>query len=385
MLPMPPPSTQKAGFRPISFLLDDQSLGVSPPRAFVDLLIRPEELTRTDLSRATVNQTFGGAWVDNFGPGIPQITISGHTGWRRDEVTGEDGEGRFAQLKEQVFDEWHASRARNIRTGLDPDLVRLIFTDALDSFSVAVVPMQFVLRRNKRQPLLMQYQIQMLVVDDAAFPTFTDEGFIDPEAMEAAGLDSLEFSTDLMVESIPSLDGLLDASLAGPMGAFMAQSGALFGSIRGVLAAGTEAVGAVLNVATMAAQVGANVFQTVASIAAIPQMIKAELMSIAAMFTNILCVLRNALNRRLFVADYADLYGASNCSSTFGGSPISPLAGTNAFELVVPAPGNLPYALSQPAQQAMASIAVGDVVLNPMSVPDLSANMRVVSGGFFAL
>ena len=50
--------------------------------AQIGLVIRPEELTRTDPSRINDTRTLGGAWSDNFGEGLSSLTISGHTGWR---------------------------------------------------------------------------------------------------------------------------------------------------------------------------------------------------------------------------------------------------------------------------------------------------------------
>ena len=77
-----PPKSQKAGDRPISFVLAEYSKSDIQEYKFV---IRPEELSRMDPSRVTVHQTLGGerlGWADDFGQGLPTINISGHTGWR---------------------------------------------------------------------------------------------------------------------------------------------------------------------------------------------------------------------------------------------------------------------------------------------------------------
>src|SRR5277367_3573779 len=83
--PTPPPS-QKVGSAPISFIFIDGSIP-APNTWTLNLVIRPEELTRTDPSRMTVQQTLGGAWADDFGPGLGSINISGTTGWRMNEIT----------------------------------------------------------------------------------------------------------------------------------------------------------------------------------------------------------------------------------------------------------------------------------------------------------
>ena len=78
--PGPAPTDQRAGVRPIVFVLDDrQSLEA------VTLPIRPEDLSRMESSRSTVHQTLGqdtAGWVDSFGAALPTCTISGNSWWR---------------------------------------------------------------------------------------------------------------------------------------------------------------------------------------------------------------------------------------------------------------------------------------------------------------
>ena len=64
---MTAPTSQKAGVRPISFVLVDGNAGTT---VSISLSIRPEDLTRTEPTTATAQRTLGGAWVDNFGPGM---------------------------------------------------------------------------------------------------------------------------------------------------------------------------------------------------------------------------------------------------------------------------------------------------------------------------
>src|SRR3546814_6347174 len=188
-----PPASQKADVRPISFMLDDLAFG-TPPTS-VDLAIRPEDLTRGDPSRMDVQQTLGGAWADNFGPGIPTINISGHTGWRRLVGSIGDGEARFQNLKSTVFDQWHLKRRDAVQAGRDPDLVQLVFSDALDGFTVVVAPMNFTLRRSKSRPLLYQYPIPLTVLDQNVNQTsFLSHIGLDDGPPEPPGRDSLTAS-----------------------------------------------------------------------------------------------------------------------------------------------------------------------------------------------
>ena len=120
------PISQKAGDRPITFGLVDASVP-SSQIITLDMVIRPEELTRTDVSRATVQQTLGGGWVDDFGPGLATINISGTTGWRMNAAAqgnaAIDGVDQFAKLKTQTFTGWHKRRNDAVKAGKDPKLV----------------------------------------------------------------------------------------------------------------------------------------------------------------------------------------------------------------------------------------------------------------------
>lgn len=386
-------ASQKAGDRPISFLLDNQS--EPEPLAFVDLVIRPEELTWTESSRATVNQTLAGAWVDNFGPNIPSITISGHTGWRAMGPTDEDGLDRFQSLHDNVFTRWHEQRQRNIDDGLDPNLVRLIFSDALDDRSVVVMPQTFVLRRSRSRPLLVQFQISLVVLDEEIEgPTVVSEfGFDDgdnsdnEDAIQEAGLESLDVSMEMISSQIPSIGALVSPALAFPVAAFMEQSTQVFGAVGGLLAGGIGiGVGIglpreVIGVAQGVAMAGMNVFRTLASVPGIPQFAQAGLMGIAGAFANVFCVLQNAFGGGLFFQDYSLLYGASNCSSTSGGRPISVFAGVNPFYDVVPMGGPLPIAISAAASVGLASMVSMDAVLSPMDTDVLGSTLRTVTAG----
>lgn len=382
MLVTSPPSSQKADFRPISFVLDDQTTG-SPPVS-VNLAIRPEDLTRSDRSRLNVQQTLGGAWGDNFGPGIPLINISGTTGWRRGVSDGLDGPERFKQLYDQVYSLWHQRRKAAIAAGKDPDLVQLVFADALDNFAVVVAPDTFVLRRSKSRPLMCQYQIAMTVldqnVDQAAYLQFGGNQ-IDAAIKQATGLDSLTDSINSLTATIQGISAAIDATLVAPTQEFMNETARLYGAVRGAITAGTGIAGQLISVAQMTARAGINVFRTFAAVANIPTQAKSLLMQVVGAYTNIWCVLRNALNQQIHYPDYSPLFGASNCSSTSGGRPISILSGQNPFYSVVPTQEPLPVQISQTAQNNLSVLASNDPVLSPMSTAEIGAALTQVTNG----
>lgn len=382
MLATSPPSSQKADFRPISFVLDDQTTG-SPPVS-VNLAIRPEDLTRSDPSRLNVQQTLGGAWGDNFGPGIPQITISGTTGWRRGLSDGLDGSDRFTQLYEQVYSGWHQRRKDAVAAGKDPDKVQLVFADALDNFAVVVAPNQFVLRRSKSRPLMFQYQIAMTVldqnIDQAAFLQFGGNQ-IDAAIQQSTGLDSLTDSINSLTGYIQGISAAIDATLVAPVQSFMNQTARLYGAVSGAIAAGAGIAGQLISVAQMTARAGINIFRTFAAVASIPTLSKALLMQVVGAYTNIWCVLRNALNQQIYYPDYSPLFGSSNCSSTSGGRPISILSNDNPFYSVVPTQPALPVKISQVAQNNLSVLASNDPVLSPMSTSSIGSALTQITNG----
>lgn len=382
MLATSPPSSQKAEYRPISFVLDDQASG-APPFG-INLAIRPEDLTRSDPSRLNVQQTLGGAWADNFGPGVPQITISGHTGWRRGAADGLDGETRFMQLYEQVFTGWHARRAAAVAAGQDPDLVQLVFADALDNFAVVVSPGNFVLRRSRSRPLLCQYQIAMTVldqnIDQLAYLQYGG-GLLDADMMEALGLDSLTNSINELTGLIGDVSNFVSGTLVAPVRGFMNQTARLYGAVRGAIAAGDGIAGQLISVAQSTAKAGINLFRTMAAVASIPGQVKARLMQVVGAYTNIWCVLNNSLRQKIYYPDYSPLFGSSNCSSTSGGRPSSQLSGQNPFYSVVPTQRALPVQINAAAQSGLTQLANADPVLAPMSTAALGGAVTNVATG----
>jgi len=382
-----PPSSQKASERPISFLLSGGGASAS-----VDLVIRPEDLSRTDVSRLSVQQTLGeSAWADNFGPGLPSITISGHTGWRRTESSNDDGLARFTALHSTVFSQWHSRRKQMASTGQDPDNVRLIFVDTLDGIAEVVAPLNFALRRSKSRPLLAQYQLAMTVLNQPidgppislglAAGYLGRSGDLGAGVLEGLGIESLTASIDRITGYIDQIRAGIDSTLLAPVRSFMYQTARLYGSVRGLISAGSSIAGSVIRIAQTVTQAGVNVFRTLAAVASIPQLAKQQLMSIAGAYSNILCVLRNALRQQRYYQDYSDVYGSSNCSSTAGGRPISSLAGENPFYRMVPTSQPLPVTMTPSAQSSVLAMASSDPVLAPMSTASLGANLTNVQGG----
>lgn len=385
---IPAPSSQKADVRPISFMLvDPTSPQIISQAQTITLAIRPEELTRTDPSRLSVHQTLGGAWQDNFGPGIATISITGHTGWHRTQEGTQtpDGVDRWIALRKLIYVDWHARKQNAIKAGRDPDQVQLIFADALDQITSVVALPVVVLRRSKARPLLYQYQISMTVLSDIVgnpAPGATTPQFItnSPSDLQNASLTSAGISIGRITALASSIASAIDSTLLPLVTTFMLTTSALYNAVTTAVGSASAAVSGLTSVAHVTAQVGLNVFRTVAA-ATNGTFEKATIMEVAAEYSNMLCLLVNGFNQQLFYEDYLALYGSSNCSSTNGGSPPSAYANKNPFLAVVPTNPLLPVTLSTDALTAMHAVAANDPVLSPFTTAQLVGYLTSINSG----
>lgn len=382
-----PPSSQTAGDRPIAFLLDDRD-GIGSPVEPVTLNVRPEALTRQDSSRAAVQQTLGGAWVDSFGAGIPTISISGHTGWRRSvgssqQSAAEDGEARFLRLRDTVFDQWHARRLAAVKSGRDPNNVQLIFADALDGITSVVVPQGFVLQRSRSRPLLMQYQISLIAVSDTLGRASSETALIGAfgDVLSSLGLTSLADSLARIETLAKDVTKFVDTTIGVPVKGFVALTSSVYKQVDKAVRSVDGVASSLIGVAQDISRAGANVFRSIGAIVSLPQRAVALMAQIAAAYTGAFCVLRNALKGVAKYDDFDDLYGASNCSSTSGGRSISPHSLTNTLASILPAAAAPIVSITSAAQSTLRYVARADVVLAPLSVTSLTSSLQAINGG----
>jgi hypothetical protein len=391
-MPVAPPSPQDSGARPISFVLvdnNDPSGPINITRA-VNLYIRPEDLTRSDSSRLNAQQTLGNTiWADNFGRGMPTINISGHTGWRRPTgqyVTGGDGVDRFKKLKDQVFTQWHALRQLAIKSGNDPDAsIQLQFVDQLDQFACLVAPLSFVLRRSRARPLLMQYQISMIVLSEqiASPPSAAVKGLTGPQKT-ATALNSILDSIRKITAALAQVRAFIDSSIVTPIANFMQQTAVLFSAVMTAVNSVQGVTDSLIAVARLTAQCGVNIFRSLAAVAGLPSFIKGQIMEVAGAFSNVLCVIENVFRQQLLYPAYDPLFGSSNCSSTSGGRPPSALAGLNPFQYTHPQQVPDAVVASTQAQSVMHAMASTDIVRTPPTLAQIGATAGAASVGIRA-
>lgn len=356
------PSSQKAQDRPIAFTLHDEARN-TPPQIF-PLIIRPEDLTRNEPSRLSVQQTLGGAWADEWGVGVASVSLSGTTGWRG-AGEGKDGFWQFQELHKTVFKRYHELRAEVAAAGLDPAKVKLIFSDGLDDFTWNVAPQNFVLKRNRTRPLLSQYQIQLVKKGDQKQGSKGSFGKLD------VGLLSLDSSIRAINEFAGSIRGQV-ASALGPtkagVEALARKSASALENVQRLAKAGIDGVitvaAPVMEIAQALTKAASNVLRMAATAQGIPSSVRVIFMRVAGEFTNAYCLLRNVFRSRGMLPTYNGLYGASYCSSTAGGSPMSPYVGENVFPMLFPATAS-PVSMTANAEKALGELAGVDPIKPP--------------------
>lgn len=384
---------QKAQTRPISFLFHNTATGAPPVK--LDLVIRPEELARPEPSRAQVNQTLGGAWLDSWGAGVPTVNISGTTGWG--QGNRKNGLEEFKRLHDLIFTRWHQEREAAIRNGYDPDKVKLIFCDDLDEFTWVAAPMNFNLRRSRSRPLLSQYQVGLTWVADGIEDRKTAEKAIaDLAAAQALKkplgfLDKVKASLASALAKIKSFVATVRSKIAAVLGPiqqaiadFTELTATVLGFVQDVIKEGmsvvTDVTGSLINMASNLCRAASNVTNMVQSVMSIPTMLKSEFSRVSSAFTNAFCVLKNGFKSNRRLADYGDLYGSSICSSTAGGRQISPYDISNPFPVLLPLQPAITQ-VSSAASQAVDRLAGMDLIQAPPALSDVRADMSAINNG----
>ena len=352
----------------------------------VNMNIRPEDLTRIEPHRGTVQQTLGGAWMDSFGPGVSKVNISGTTGWRGS--AGEDGVAIFKKLNDTVFNSWFEKRQQAILKGVDPNNVRLIFADLLDDFVYVVSPDSFVLRRNKARPLLMQYQISMTVLSedlddlkDSLRPPaiLPDSGIAIPAALKQLReiLAKIRGWAKDIAKFISGTIGVVAKAFMELTASVLAVVVETVESLKGSIDIVAESL---LSVASDLAQAGWNIMSAIMQVRSLADYAKMRAMEVSAAFSYAWCLLSNAFNQPKMYQTYTDWYGASNCSALNGGSPPSPLRFENPFYRMSTPSSAVPISQSTDARQSLASLTSIDT-MSPPSLVAVEADMASVTAG----
>lgn len=133
------------------------------------LIINPQELSMQEPTRQTIINTIGGAYVDDFGRGLPTVTISGHTGWRLKPMpdgTGlQDGWQAFKSLRNNIF-RYFTDSKDPIRSFLRNPYYQLRWYNWAHDEYYLIQPTEFDLQQSVSEPLLYQYTFSFTCVYD---------------------------------------------------------------------------------------------------------------------------------------------------------------------------------------------------------------------------
>jgi len=376
------PQSQKAGDKPITFVVDDRSGNTHDE---MTLLIRPEELSIGFPSRLTVNQTLGGGWADSFGVGLEEGTFAGTTGWR---ATSDDSGGteRMIKLKRMVLDDWHNKRAAAIARGDDPIKVKLFLLDNLNDLWREIAPRQFELKRSKSRPLLSQYRFSFVTLSrdmtGAVLPAAIggDSTFLGSILGKVGSwIDSFNASINAITAKIKQVYQWVDKNIVAPVKAFVAKTQALLTTVRNAVSAGMGVIRQLGSVVSLATKAVSNVLSAASLVIGLPNTAKATIMGVVREFTNLTCLVKNA-RRALTYEDYSDIYGASNCSSTAGGKSVSIYSGKNTFQ-AISTTASSGYRLTQQAASSLTALANTDLVTTALPASSIASHLTAINNG----
>lgn len=371
-------NSQKADACPIGFRLEPLS---GSAETFV-LPIRPEDLSYNGSRMQAALQTLDGAFLDDFGKNLTQIQIAGHTGWGQGKA--QPGDVQFFKLLAIAWNRWGEERKLALQQGRDPSVVKLILVDTLNKMCVEVAPGQFSLKRSRARPLLYLYQMQMTQLGPSTRPATPDAlNLTSSPGGVLAGLKSLVQTVNQVANAITQVKGFVDQATTYPLAGIMSLANGSMNSVLGMVGLDgviTPQASQMVGVAGDLVYATRNVLQSY-SAAVNPSGYQAQqLSSTASACLDAYCVLTNTMKPTETYPDYTGLYGASSCSSTVGGSPISAYAAINPWTVVGPTVDSV-AAITPAARQALNDLKATDPVLAPLSIAQLQAKMATVVQG----
>lgn len=120
--------------------------------------INPESYDIKIPSRLNLVYTKAGAFIDLFGEGVKEISISGTTGLKANTDDSEHGYKKFLQLKALIEDDMNKSREG------EPITDFLNFYNHTDGEAYVVIPTNLGIKRNVNQPLLYKYDLMFYAI-----------------------------------------------------------------------------------------------------------------------------------------------------------------------------------------------------------------------------
>lgn len=274
--------------------------------------INPEEFNLSRNERVQVVQTLGEPFVDEYGKGMPTLTIRGTTGWRtRPSVENVDGHEAFVRLHRNFIDRYFDLRLQKIEAKLNPDDIILVVTNNVDDLSYKVIPQNFRLLRNRNKPLLYQYEITFAVLQDLNAPA-ADEGALNLPFKPK----SKNWLTTLIDRTTPLTNKLrhFATPVCNTVAGFMEQSVSVLENAQsgvGDIANFLHGVSSGIKLALDATR------NTQAFINNLPIEAILELNELTSVVGEFNCYLKNGLTES-WLPDFSGVCGVTDCASTHG-------------------------------------------------------------------
>lgn len=174
--------------------------------------VNPEEYTQEETSRSTVTQTKGGAWIDDFGAGLPTIFIKGSTGFERGL-----GVEKFKELRSKIRKYYDSG---TLGSTPKTEMIFHNFTDD-ESWVVHTDPSGIRLLRNKNNPLLYVYELKFICLRPATHPASrTRTGGVNKSigvntALTSKTASNLDVAVNKMMSTLSMLKKSAPNNLAG--------------------------------------------------------------------------------------------------------------------------------------------------------------------------
>ncbi len=118
------------------------------------LLVNPSDFAQEEAGRGSVVQTLGGAYVQDFGIGLPTVTLSGTTGYS----TRTSAEGKKLDGYEELIN-FRARVYRKFLQANDPAHA-MYWYNWEDDEHYEIQPQDFRVQRNKSEPTLYRYEFR---------------------------------------------------------------------------------------------------------------------------------------------------------------------------------------------------------------------------------
>ncbi len=132
-------------------------------------ILNPEEMQQTQPNRVTVTQTKAGAFLDEFGAGVPQIVIKGTTGFKNGSKDPNSGFNKFIELKNLIGNVMGRVHAGQVISASD----ELYYYNYTDEQYWVTTPIQFDLIRSVARPLMYEYNLQLICERATSNPNYS--------------------------------------------------------------------------------------------------------------------------------------------------------------------------------------------------------------------